>query len=193
MYWRMTVHCFRNSTLPWCQWPPALAQRGELRGGQKCVLVKCLESVNVADRAICRCNSSWRSHYCSNAVAWNSKHISRICWFISVQSSHQQTAGQASKRIDIVSLKTTTRWKRGSLQRQKVFTSTCASPNWWIKFPSRGRQQDRTLPPSCSVGSNIPFLDEGKEICSSFCINGERVFTSAVRSDMTLLAPCNHE
>ena len=80
------------------------------------------------------------------------------------------------------------REKRGSGTRQKVFPSTCIPSNWQsflhiddnkTELFSLLAQQAITLP-----------IEEGKELYST-C--GDRVLTSANRSDLRSLEPCNHK
>ena len=102
---------------------------------------------------------------------------------------------ESASRIDIVwdvyrkdSLKSATREKRGSGRRRKVFPSTHIPSNWqsFLRVDDNKTdlfsllaQQAVTLP-----------IEEGKELYST---RGDRVLTSANRSDLSSLEPCNHE
>ena len=102
---------------------------------------------------------------------------------------------ESASRIDILwdvyrkdSLKSATREKRGSGTRRKVFPSTRIPSNWQsflrvddnkTELFSLVAQQAVTLP-----------IEDGKELYST-C--GDRVLTSANRSDLRSLEACNHE
>ena len=176
-------------------WPPALSQMNQLRGGQKADLKKCLEIINVSEPK----QPPVDAIILDVPVAVQMMAPGAACIFGDYVDMVFQPfilkQLESVSRIDIVwdvyrkdSLRSATRKKRGSGTRRKVFPSTRIPSNWQsflrvddnkTELFSLLAQQAVTLP-----------IEEGKELYST-C--GERVLTSANRTDMSSLEPCNHE
>ena len=86
------------------------------------------------------------------------------------------------------SLKSATRAKRGSGERRKVLPST-RIPSNWRSFLHVADNKMELFYLLAQQSAAFP-KEEGKELYST-C--GERVLTSANRSNLTPLEPCNHE
>ena len=113
-------------------WPPSLSQLGQLRGGQKADLVKCLSSTSaqittqpVADAVI--------------LVQMLQPRTARTFdeYFSTVFASYILRHLKTARRVDLVwdvyqddSLKSSLREKRGSGQRSKVLPSTRIPADW---------------------------------------------------------------
>lgn len=176
-------------------WPPALSQMNQLRGGQKSDLVKCLESVNVVEAK----QPSVDAIILDGAVAVQMLTPGAACTFQeyidTVFMSFINKLLESANRIDIVwdvyledSLKSGTREKRGSGTRRKVLPSTRIPSNWrsFLRVDDNKTELFYLL---AQQAVTFP-IEEGKELYST-C--GELVLTSANRSNLTPLEPCNHE
>ena len=86
------------------------------------------------------------------------------------------------------SLKSATREKRGSGTRRKVFPST-RIPSNWQSFLRVDDNKTKLFSLLAHQAVTLP-IEEGKELYST-C--GDCVLTSANRSDLRSLEPCNHE
>ena len=102
---------------------------------------------------------------------------------------------ESASRIDIVwdvyrkdSLKIATREKRGSGTRRKVFPSTHIPSNWQSFLDV---DDNKAVLFSLLVQQAVTLPIEERKELNSTC--GDRVLTSANRSDLRSLEPCNHE
>ena len=176
-------------------WPPALSKMNQLRGGQKADLVKCLEIINVSEPK----QPPVDAIILDGAVAVQMMAPGAACTFgYYVDMVFQPfilKQLESASRIDIVwdvyrkdSLKSATREKRGSGTRRKVFPSTRIPSNWqsFLRVDDNKTELFSLLAQQAVTLS----IEEGKELYST-C--GERVLTSANRTDMSSLEPCNHE
>ncbi|KAK3735626.1 hypothetical protein QZH41_007395 [Actinostola sp. cb2023] len=164
---------FRFENQPW---PLSLSQMGQLRGGQKADLVKCLS--NTSAQIV--------EHPTVDAVILDGAVIVQMLpprtactfeeYFNTVFASYILRQLEAAKRVDLVwdvyredSLKRSAREKRGSGQRRKVLLST-RIPSDWKSFLRVDDNKDELfkLLANKVVSLTIP---DGKEIYSTYVAN----------------------
>ena len=185
---------FRHENQPW---PPSLADRGEMRKGQKADLVRCLEALQ-----------SKRPEEAPNVESII------IDGTVAVQMLNRRTARtfqgysdtvfrpcitkqlERTKRVDIVwdiykddSLKAGTREKRGEGTRRRVLPST-AIPNDWHSF-LRVDENKVELFHFLSEQAALLQVAEGKEVYTT--LEEKVLHSGSNRQDLSRLEPCIHE
>ncbi|KAK3737069.1 hypothetical protein QZH41_013876, partial [Actinostola sp. cb2023] len=176
-------------------WPPSLSQMGELRGGQKSDLVKCLQSVVTPATE----QPTLDAIILDGAVIVQMLNPGTVRTFEeyceTVFGPYIARHIQSVKRVDLVfddyqedSLKKAARERRGTGQRRRVTPST-RIPSDWKGFlrVDENKKELFLLLANYVVAMAIP---DGKELYSTA---GESVLSSSNRSDMTILSPCTHE
>ncbi|CAB3979534.1 Hypothetical predicted protein [Paramuricea clavata] len=176
-------------------WPPSLSELGQLRGGVKADLIKCLPNttpqspkqpeadVVILDGAVIvqmlqpRTARTFIEYATTVFAPYVLKHLETV------------------RRVDLVwdvyqddSLKKSLREKRGTGQRRKVLESTRIARDWksFLRVDENKEELFKLLATTV-VSLAVP---EGKEIYST---HGENVLCSSNRTDLGVLAPCNHE
>lgn len=184
---------FRHENQPW---PPSLADRGDLRKGQKSDLVKCLESlqtsvtneVPVVDSVVLDGAVAVQMLKPGTARTFQGYIDTVFKPYILKQLEH-------AKRIDIVwdvykedSLKAGTREKRGKGTRRRVLPAT-AIPGDWSSFL---RVDENKVELFHLLSQEIGSLEvENREIYTT--IEKNVLHCGSNRNDLSSLEPCIHE
>jgi hypothetical protein len=184
---------FRHENQPW---PPSLADRGEIRKGQKADLVKCFETLQsntanttpVAESVII--DGAVAVQMLNPGTARTFQEYSDTVFkpYITKQLEH-------AKRVDIIwdvykddSLKSGTREKRGKGTRRRVLPSTTIPRDWHLFL----RVDENKVELFHLLSEQIALIRvENKEIYTT--VEENVLYSGSRRDDLSSLEPCSHE